>query len=179
MLIVHSGWLEPEEVAILARRRPSLVCAPSSSLHNGYGNFVVGKLPQRADVGAEHGVEHPRREQVLDRVPGEVEAAVLLVNLVVEPDLWRLADGVDDLAEVLSLEAFELFQFRHALREPAGEYDGHCRVNAALAPPRHLPDHLYPADVAVVHVAPELRLQRVRPRRERVGRRAVHGEQRN
>ncbi len=51
MLIVHSGWLEPEEVAILARRRPSLVCAPSSSLHNGYGNFLVGKLPELLALG--------------------------------------------------------------------------------------------------------------------------------
>jgi 5-methylthioadenosine/S-adenosylhomocysteine deaminase len=51
MLIVHSGWLEPEEVAILARRKPSLVCAPSSSLHNGYGNFVHGKLPELIALG--------------------------------------------------------------------------------------------------------------------------------
>jgi 5-methylthioadenosine/S-adenosylhomocysteine deaminase len=51
MLIVHSGWLEPDEVAILARRKPSLVCAPSSSLHNGYGNFVVGKLPELIALG--------------------------------------------------------------------------------------------------------------------------------
>ena len=50
-LVVHSGWLEPEEVAILARRKPSLVCAPSSSLHNGYGNFVVGKLPELMALG--------------------------------------------------------------------------------------------------------------------------------
>jgi 5-methylthioadenosine/S-adenosylhomocysteine deaminase len=51
LLIVHSGWLEPQEVAILARRKPSLVCAPSSSLHNGYGNFVVGKLPELMALG--------------------------------------------------------------------------------------------------------------------------------
>jgi 5-methylthioadenosine/S-adenosylhomocysteine deaminase len=51
MLIVHSGWLEPAEVAILARRKPSLVCAPSSSLHNGYGNFVQGKLPELMALG--------------------------------------------------------------------------------------------------------------------------------
>ena len=51
MLIVHSGWLEPGEVAILARRKPSLVCAPSSSLHNGYGNFLVGKLPELMALG--------------------------------------------------------------------------------------------------------------------------------
>ncbi|HEX5282037.1 MAG TPA: amidohydrolase family protein [Micropepsaceae bacterium] len=51
MLIVHSGWLEPQEVAILARRKPSLVCAPSSSLHNGYGNFIMGKLPELMALG--------------------------------------------------------------------------------------------------------------------------------
>jgi 5-methylthioadenosine/S-adenosylhomocysteine deaminase len=51
MLIVHAGWLEPAEVAILARRKPSLVCAPSSSLHNGYGNFLFGKLPELLALG--------------------------------------------------------------------------------------------------------------------------------
>jgi 5-methylthioadenosine/S-adenosylhomocysteine deaminase len=51
MLIVHSGWLEPGEVAILAHRKPSLVCAPSSSLHNGYGNFVMGKVPELISLG--------------------------------------------------------------------------------------------------------------------------------
>jgi 5-methylthioadenosine/S-adenosylhomocysteine deaminase len=51
LLIVHSGWLEPAEVAILARRKPSLVCAPSSSLHNGYGNFLFGKLPELMALG--------------------------------------------------------------------------------------------------------------------------------
>src|SRR6185295_18148810 len=51
MLVVHSGWLEPHEVAMLARTKPSLVCAPSSSLHNGYGNFVVGKIPELMAFG--------------------------------------------------------------------------------------------------------------------------------
>lgn len=51
MLIVHAGWLEPHEVALLARRKPSLVCAPSSSLHNGYGNFLMGKLPELLAMG--------------------------------------------------------------------------------------------------------------------------------
>src|SRR5215468_2856200 len=51
MLIVHSAWLEPQEVEILARRKPSLVCAPSSSLHNGYGNFLFGKLPELLALG--------------------------------------------------------------------------------------------------------------------------------
>ncbi len=56
MLLVHSGWLEPQEIAILARRKPSLVCAPSSSLHNGYGNFAVGKLPELLALGVNVGI---------------------------------------------------------------------------------------------------------------------------
>lgn len=51
MLVVHSGWLEPHEVALLAKRKPTLVCAPSSSLHNGYGNLAVGKLPELMALG--------------------------------------------------------------------------------------------------------------------------------
>jgi len=51
MLLVHSGWLEPQEVEILVRRKCSLVGAPSSSLHNGYGNFVMGKLPELLALG--------------------------------------------------------------------------------------------------------------------------------
>lgn len=51
MLLVHSGWLEPHEVAILARRKPTLVAAPTSSVHNGYGNITVGKLPELMALG--------------------------------------------------------------------------------------------------------------------------------
>jgi 5-methylthioadenosine/S-adenosylhomocysteine deaminase len=51
MLLVHSGWLEPQEVAIIADRKPTLVAAPSSSMHNGYGNFVMGKLPELMALG--------------------------------------------------------------------------------------------------------------------------------
>ena len=51
VLLVHSGWLEPHEVAILARRKPTLVAAPTSSVHNGYGNIIVGKLPELMALG--------------------------------------------------------------------------------------------------------------------------------
>lgn len=51
MLVVHAGWLEPREVALLAKRKPTLVCAPSSSLHNGYGNITMGKLPELIALG--------------------------------------------------------------------------------------------------------------------------------
>jgi len=60
MLLLHAGWLEPHEIEILVRRKPTLVCCPSSSLHNGYGNLTVGKHPElmalgvNVSLGADH-----------------------------------------------------------------------------------------------------------------------------
>ncbi len=51
MLLVHSGWLEPHEVALLAKRKPTLVCSPSSSMHNGYGYLAVGMHPELLALG--------------------------------------------------------------------------------------------------------------------------------
>ena len=51
MLILHGGWLEPHEIALLARRKPTIVCCPTSSLHNGYGNFTMGNHPELMALG--------------------------------------------------------------------------------------------------------------------------------
>jgi 5-methylthioadenosine/S-adenosylhomocysteine deaminase len=75
MLLVHSGWLEPEEVAILARRKPSLVCAPSSSLHNGYGNFLVGKLPELIALGVNVAVGSDHASSGIVDMPQEMRLA--------------------------------------------------------------------------------------------------------
>jgi 5-methylthioadenosine/S-adenosylhomocysteine deaminase len=75
MLIVHSGWLEPEEVAILAKRKPSLVCAPSSSLHNGYGNFLVGKLPELIALGVNVTVGSDHASSGIVDMPQEMRLA--------------------------------------------------------------------------------------------------------
>lgn len=56
MLLAHSGWLEPREVELVVRRRPSLVAAPSSSLHNGYGNLTRGRLPELTALGVNVGI---------------------------------------------------------------------------------------------------------------------------
>jgi cytosine/adenosine deaminase-related metal-dependent hydrolase len=50
-LLVHTGWIEPHELAILAQRKPTLVCSPSSSLHNGYGYIGVGLHPELMALG--------------------------------------------------------------------------------------------------------------------------------
>ncbi len=75
MLLVHSGWLEPEEVAILAERRPSLVCAPSSSLHNGYGNFVFGKLPELIALGVNVAIGSDHASSGIVDMPQEMRLA--------------------------------------------------------------------------------------------------------
>jgi cytosine/adenosine deaminase-related metal-dependent hydrolase len=51
MLLLHAGWFEPHEIAILVKRKPTLVCCPSSSLHNGYGNLAVGSHPELMALG--------------------------------------------------------------------------------------------------------------------------------
>jgi 5-methylthioadenosine/S-adenosylhomocysteine deaminase len=75
MLIVHSGWLEPEEVAMLVKRRPSLVCAPSSSLHNGYGNFLFGKLPELLALGVNVAIGSDHASSGIVDMPQEVRLA--------------------------------------------------------------------------------------------------------
>jgi 5-methylthioadenosine/S-adenosylhomocysteine deaminase len=75
MLIVHSGWLEPEEVAILAKRKPSLVCAPSSSLHNGYGNFLFGKLPELLALGVNVAIGSDHASSGIVDMPQEMRLA--------------------------------------------------------------------------------------------------------
>jgi 5-methylthioadenosine/S-adenosylhomocysteine deaminase len=55
-LLAHSGWLEPREVEIVRRRKPNIVAAPSSSLHNGYGNLARGRLPELMEMGVNVGI---------------------------------------------------------------------------------------------------------------------------
>jgi 5-methylthioadenosine/S-adenosylhomocysteine deaminase len=50
-LLVHSGWLEPHEVALLVKRKPTVVCSPSSSMHNGYGYIGRGMHPELLALG--------------------------------------------------------------------------------------------------------------------------------
>jgi 5-methylthioadenosine/S-adenosylhomocysteine deaminase len=56
MLLLHGGWLEPHEVALLAKRKPTGVCCPSSSVHNGDGNLKVGMHPELMALGVNVGL---------------------------------------------------------------------------------------------------------------------------
>lgn len=56
MLLVHGGWLSPEDIPLLAKRRPSIVAAASSSMHSGYGSVAVGRLPELMALGINVGI---------------------------------------------------------------------------------------------------------------------------
>jgi 5-methylthioadenosine/S-adenosylhomocysteine deaminase len=51
VLLVHAGWVGPAEVEMIRKRDPKLVAAPSSSLHNAYGNLLMGKIPEFLEMG--------------------------------------------------------------------------------------------------------------------------------
>jgi 5-methylthioadenosine/S-adenosylhomocysteine deaminase len=51
VLLVHSGWVGPREVEFLRTYNCKIVAAPSSSLHNGYGNLLMGKIPEYLEMG--------------------------------------------------------------------------------------------------------------------------------
>ena len=50
-MLVHCGWLEPHEIAMLQHSGAGVVAAPTSSVHNGYGNIVMGAVPELLALG--------------------------------------------------------------------------------------------------------------------------------
>jgi 5-methylthioadenosine/S-adenosylhomocysteine deaminase len=42
VLLVHSGWVGPHELHAMQKHNVKIACAPSSSLHNGYGCILMG-----------------------------------------------------------------------------------------------------------------------------------------
>jgi len=56
VLLVHAGWVGPQEVEMIRIRNPKLVAAPSSSLHNAYGNLLMGKIPEFLEMGVAVGL---------------------------------------------------------------------------------------------------------------------------
>ena len=56
VLLVHAGWVSPHEFESLKEHDVKIVAAPSSSLHNGYGNIVMGKIPELLEMGVAVGL---------------------------------------------------------------------------------------------------------------------------
>ncbi len=51
LLLIHCGWLSPKEVVLLGEFDVKVVACASSSLHNAYGNIVMGSIPELLEMG--------------------------------------------------------------------------------------------------------------------------------
>jgi 5-methylthioadenosine/S-adenosylhomocysteine deaminase len=60
VLLVHAGWATEHERELLLRHDVKAVAAPSSSLHNAYGNIVEGHVPEllEANLAVGLGSDH-------------------------------------------------------------------------------------------------------------------------
>jgi 5-methylthioadenosine/S-adenosylhomocysteine deaminase len=56
LLVVHAGWATEAELALLRAHDVKVVAAPSSSLHNAYGNLVQGHVPELLEAGVAVGL---------------------------------------------------------------------------------------------------------------------------
>lgn len=56
VLLVHVGWATDAELDLLRRHDVKCVAAPSSSLHNAYGNLRQGHVPELLEAGVAVGL---------------------------------------------------------------------------------------------------------------------------
>jgi 5-methylthioadenosine/S-adenosylhomocysteine deaminase len=56
VLLVHVGWATGQELELLRTHDVKVVAAPSSSLHNAYGNIVHGHIPELLESGVAAGL---------------------------------------------------------------------------------------------------------------------------
>ncbi len=56
VLLVHAGWATEGELELLRRHDVKVVAAPSSSLHNAYGNILHGHMPELLEGGLAVGI---------------------------------------------------------------------------------------------------------------------------
>jgi 5-methylthioadenosine/S-adenosylhomocysteine deaminase len=56
LLLVHAGWATERELALVREHDVKVVAAPSSSLHNAYGNIVQGHVPELLAAGVAVGL---------------------------------------------------------------------------------------------------------------------------
>ena len=51
LLLVHSAWVSPHELQWMVEADVKIVSSPSSSMHNGYGCILMGKIPEFLEMG--------------------------------------------------------------------------------------------------------------------------------
>ncbi len=56
LLLIHAGWATAHELELVREHDVKVVAAPSSSLHNAYGNIRMGHLPELIEQGSAVGL---------------------------------------------------------------------------------------------------------------------------
>lgn len=55
-LLIHMGWATPSELFLLREYDVKITAAPSSSMHNAYGNMMMGHVPELLEMGVSVGL---------------------------------------------------------------------------------------------------------------------------
>lgn len=56
ILLIHMGWATPTELFLLRDHDVKVTAAPSSSMHNAYGNVMMGHVPELLEMGVSVGI---------------------------------------------------------------------------------------------------------------------------
>lgn len=56
LVLSHVGWLSAKELNLLKEQSVKAVACPSSSVHNGYGNLLMGTIPLLLEMGVPVGI---------------------------------------------------------------------------------------------------------------------------
>ncbi|MDY6973222.1 MAG: amidohydrolase [Thermodesulfobacteriota bacterium] len=56
LVLSHVGWLSSRELVLLREYDVKTVACPSSSMHNGYGNLLMGTIPILMEMGVPMGI---------------------------------------------------------------------------------------------------------------------------
>jgi len=51
LLLIHMGWVEPQELHMLQKRDVKISLSPSASMHQAMGNISHGKTPEMLELG--------------------------------------------------------------------------------------------------------------------------------
>ncbi len=72
LLLIHAGWATERELELIRAHDVKVVCAPSSSLHNAYGNIRMGHLPELIEQGAAVGLGSDHASSGIVDLPQEM-----------------------------------------------------------------------------------------------------------
>ncbi|MGH7907822.1 MAG: amidohydrolase family protein [Candidatus Binataceae bacterium] len=72
LLLIHAGWATARELELIREHDVKIVAAPSSSLHNAYGNMRMGHVPELLEDGVAVGLGSDHASSGIVDLPREM-----------------------------------------------------------------------------------------------------------